>query len=98
MYRRLMKFASTLLLGSLCAAASAAQPVPGTVPSDSTLEQLTLRQAEIFFSERNRELQFAKRAVEDAEADMAHRRLSQSVRPMDFDKQEFIDKFTWLIS
>lgn len=77
MRHRLSKFVLTLLLGGLCAASAAAEPVPGTVPSSSVLEQLTLRQAEIFFTERNRELQLATRAVEGAEADI----LSASARP-----------------
>ena len=47
------------------------------VSLSSDLGQLTLRQAEIFFAARNRELQFGRRLVEGAEAD----RLSAGQRP-----------------
>ena len=77
MHHRLMKFVFTLLIGGLCAAGTAAEPAPATASLNSALEQLTLRQAEIFFTERNRELQLATRAVEGAEADI----LSANARP-----------------
>lgn len=85
---RLTKFAFVFLLGVLSAAGAAAEAaLPGTAPLSSDLERLTLRQAEIFFAERNRELQFARRAVEGAEADIPAAATGLSpVRPMDFDK------------
>ncbi len=58
-------------------AAVAAEPPAAQASLSSDLEQLTLRQAEIFFAARNRELQFGRRLVEGAEAD----RLSASARP-----------------
>jgi cobalt-zinc-cadmium efflux system outer membrane protein len=68
---RLKKYVPVLFLGVLSAAAAAAESTtPGAAPSSSDLQQLTLHQAEIFFAERNRELQIAKRTVEGAEADI----------------------------
>jgi cobalt-zinc-cadmium efflux system outer membrane protein len=52
----------------------------GMVPvaaAPTLLQQLTLRDAEALFSERNRELQMARRAVDSAEADI----LSANARP-----------------
>ena len=66
----LRKFALAFLLGGLSAAAAGAEPAPGVASLNSDLEQLTLRQAEIFFVERNRELQLARRAVESSKADV----------------------------
>ena len=65
------------LLGGMSVAAVAAEPPAAQASLSSDLEQLTLRQAEIFFAARNRELQFGRRLVEGAEAD----RLSASARP-----------------
>ncbi len=66
----LRTFVLAFLLGGLSAAAAGAEPVPGAAPLNSDLEQLTLHQAEIFFVERNRELQLARRAVECSGADV----------------------------
>ena len=74
---RLTKFACLVSLTSLCAAAAAAESVPVRSSALPALERLTLRQAEILFGERNRELQLAQRAVEGAEADV----LSASAPP-----------------
>src|SRR4051812_35400366 len=65
------------LLGGLSAVAAGAEPAPNLASLDSALAQLTLRQAELFFSTRNRELQAGQRLVEGAEAD----RLSAGQRP-----------------
>ena len=65
------------LLGSLSAVAAGTDPAPGAAPLNSSLEQLTLRQAEIFFAARNREVQLGQRLVEGAQAD----RLSAAQRP-----------------
>ena len=73
----LRKFVLLLILGSVCADAAAADPAPGANSGSSGLEQLTLRQAEIFLAERNREIQLGQRLVEGAEAD----RLSAGARP-----------------
>ena len=66
----LRTFAFAFLLGGLSAAAAGAEPAPGLASLNSDLERLTLRQAEIFFGERNRELQLAKRAPESPGADV----------------------------
>ena len=60
----LRTFALAFLLGGLSAAVAGAEPARGVAPLNSDLEQLTLRQAEIFFAERNRELRLMRRAVE----------------------------------
>jgi cobalt-zinc-cadmium efflux system outer membrane protein len=73
----LSRFVFVFLLGGWCFAAAGAEPAAGPVPLSSDLGQLTLRQAEIFFAARNRELQFGRRLVEGAEAD----RLSAGQRP-----------------
>lgn len=65
----LRRLAGAFLLGGLSAVAAGAEPVQGLASSSSDLTQLTLRQAEIFFAERNRELQAGQRLVEGAEAD-----------------------------
>jgi outer membrane protein, heavy metal efflux system len=73
----LRTFALACLLGGLSAAAAGAEPAPSSASLNSDLEQLTLRQAEIFFADRNREIQFGQRQVEGAQAD----RLSAAARP-----------------
>ena len=73
----LRTFAFVFLLGGLSAAAAGAEPAPGPASLNSDLERLTLRQAEIFFAARNRELQLGQRLVEGAQAD----RLSAAARP-----------------
>ena len=73
----LRTFALVFLLGGLNAAAIGAEPAPGAASLNSDLEQLTLRQAEIFFAARNREIQLGQRLVEGAQAD----RLSAAARP-----------------
>ncbi len=74
----LRSVAFAFLLGGMCAAAAGAEPaVAGTAPLSSDLERLTLRQAEIFFAVRNREVQLGRRLVDGAEAD----RLSAGARP-----------------
>src|SRR5476649_96397 len=70
-------FAFAFLLGGLCAAAAGAEPAAGPASLSSDLEQLTLRQAEIFFAARNREILSGRRLVEGAEAD----RVSAAQRP-----------------
>ena len=52
----LRMLAWAFLLGGLSAVAVGAEPAQGLASSSSDLAQLTLRQAEIFFAERNREL------------------------------------------
>ena len=69
--------ALAFLLGGWVAVAAGAEPAQGLASSSSDLAQLTLRQAEIFFTERNRELQAGQRLVEGAEAD----RLTAAQRP-----------------
>lgn len=69
--------AGAFLLGGLCAVAAGAEPAQSLASSSSDLTQLTLRQAEIFFGERNRELQAGQRLVEGAQAD----RLTAGQRP-----------------
>lgn len=73
----LRTFALAFLLGGLSAAVAGAQPASSPASLNSDLEQLTLRQAEIFFAGRNREIQFGQRLVEGAQAD----RLSAAARP-----------------
>lgn len=60
-----------ILLALACtgAAVAAAAESPAPVPA-ALLERLTLRQAEIIFAERNRELLGARRITEGAEADV----------------------------
>ncbi len=70
MFSRSIRFAAFIFLAGLCAAANAAGPAPDIASSAGALEQLTLRQAEILFTERNREVRLANRAVEGAEADI----------------------------
>jgi cobalt-zinc-cadmium efflux system outer membrane protein len=73
----LRRFALAFLLGGWSAVAAGAEPAPGLASLNSDLTQLTLRQAEIFFVERNRELQAGQRLVEGAEAD----RIAAAQRP-----------------
>ena len=73
----LRTFALAFLLGGWSAVAAGAEPAPSLASLNSDLVQLTLRQAEIFFVERNRELQAGQRLVEGAEAD----RISAAQRP-----------------
>ncbi len=70
-------FALAALLASVSAAVAGAEPAPATVALNPGLEQLTLRQAEIAFAARNRELQLGQRLIEGAQAD----RLSAAQRP-----------------
>lgn len=70
-------YALAFLLGGWSAVAAGAEPVPGLASYNSDLAQLTLRQAEIFFAARNRELQAGQRLVEGAQAD----RLTAAQRP-----------------
>jgi hypothetical protein len=56
------------LLGGFSAVAAGAEPAPGAPPLSSDLERLTLRQAEIFFGERGRELQLAQRSLNNSSA------------------------------
>jgi cobalt-zinc-cadmium efflux system outer membrane protein len=69
--------ALAFLLGGVSAVAAGAEPVPGLASLNSDLAQLTLRQAEVFFTARNREVQIGQRLVEGAQAD----RLSAAARP-----------------
>ena len=73
----LRRLAWAFLLGGLSAVAVGAEPAQGLTSSSSDLAQLTLRQAEIFFVERNRELLAGQRLVEGAEAD----RITAGQRP-----------------
>ena len=73
----LRTFALAFLLGGWSAVAAGAEPAPSLASLNSDLAQLTLRQAEIFFVERNRELQAGQRLVEGAEAD----RIAAAQRP-----------------
>jgi cobalt-zinc-cadmium efflux system outer membrane protein len=73
----LRTFALAFLLGGWSAVAAGAEPVPSLASLNSDLARLTLRQAEIFFVERNREVQAGQRLVEGAQAD----RLSAAARP-----------------
>ena len=66
----LRTFALACLLGGLSAAAAGAEPAPSSASLNSDLEQLTLRQAEIFFGACSRELQLAQRALESPGADV----------------------------
>ncbi len=70
-------FVLAFLLGSGNAVAAGAEPVPSLASLNSDLAQLTLRQAEIFFAARNRELQAGQRLVEGAQAD----RVTAAQRP-----------------
>src|SRR5258705_7502701 len=65
----LRTFALAFLLGGWSAVAAGAEPVPSLASLNSDLARLTLRQAEIFFVERNREVQAGQRLVEGARAD-----------------------------
>jgi len=69
--------AFVLFLGGLSVAAIGAEPVAGAASLSSDLGRLTLPQAEIFFAERNREIQLGRRLVDGAEAD----RLSAAAIP-----------------
>ena len=73
----LRRFVFAFLLGGLSVAANGAEPLADPASLSSDLGQLTLRQAEIFFAARNREVQLGRRLVEGAEAD----RVSASARP-----------------
>ena len=73
----LSRFVFVFLLGGWSFAVAGAEPAAGSASLSSDLGQLTLRQAEIFFAARNRELQFGRRLVEGAEAD----RVSAGQRP-----------------
>jgi hypothetical protein len=66
----LRTFALAFLLGGLSAAAAGAEPAPSVASLNSDLEQLTLRQAEIFFAEHSRELRLAQRARESPGTDV----------------------------
>jgi cobalt-zinc-cadmium efflux system outer membrane protein len=70
-------FALAFLLGGWGVVAAGAEPVSGLASLHSDLAQLTLRQAEVFFVARNRELQLGQRLVEGAEAD----RMTAAQRP-----------------
>ena len=69
--------ALAFLLGGWGAVAAGAEPAPSLASLNSDLAQLTLRQAEVFFNARNRELQIGQRLVEGAEAD----RVTAAQRP-----------------
>ena len=73
----LRTFALAAYLGSVCAVAVAAEPLPAAAPMNASLEQLTLREAETLFAARNREVQIGQRLVEGAQAD----RLTAGQRP-----------------
>jgi len=73
----LRTFVLCFLLGGLSAAAAEIEPAAGSASFNSGLARLTLRQAEVFFASRNREIQFGQRLVEGAQAD----RLSAAARP-----------------
>src|SRR5450759_316560 len=77
MVSTLCTFALAFLLGGLSTAVAGAQPASSPASLNSDLEQLTLRQAEIFFAGRNREIQLGQRRVEVAQAD----RMSAAARP-----------------
>ena len=98
MHRRLKQFAAVILFGSPNTTTIAAGHPPAAVDSHPALEQLTLCKTEILFTEHHRERQLARHKMEKGKAGMAHRRLSQFVRPMNFEKQKFIDNLTWLTS
>jgi len=98
MHHRLKQFAAVVLFGGLSATTIAAERSPAAVDSHPALEQLTLCKTEILFTEHHRERQLARHTMEKGKAGMAHRRLSQFVRPMNFEKQKFIDNLTWLTS
>lgn len=70
-------FVFAFLLGGQIVAANGAEPLADKPSLSSDLGQLTLRQAEIFFAARNREVQLGRRLVEGAQAD----RMSASARP-----------------
>ena len=74
---RVRCLAFVLFLGGLATGATAAEPVASTASLSSDLGRLTLRQAEIFFAERNREVQLGRRLIDGAEAD----RLSAAATP-----------------
>ncbi len=59
----LRTFVLCFLLGGLGAAAAEVEPAAGSASLNSDLAQLTLRQAEVFFLSRNRELQLTQRAL-----------------------------------
>jgi len=73
----LRTLALAFLLGGWGAVAAGAEPAPSLASSHSDLARLTLRQAEVFFVARNRELQIGQRLVEGAEAD----RITAAQRP-----------------
>ena len=73
----LRTFVLCFLLGGLSVAAAEIESAAGAASFNSDLGQLTLRQAEIFFASRNREIQIGQRLVEGARAD----RLSAAARP-----------------
>lgn len=73
----LCSFALAFLLGGLSGQVAGAEPAPARASLSSDLERLTLRQAEIFFAARNRELRLAQQMLQGAEAD----RISASARP-----------------
>jgi hypothetical protein len=98
MHCRLKQFAAAGLSGGLSATIIAAEQSPAAVDSHPALEQLTLRNTGILFTEHHRERQLAHHTMENGKAKMAHRRLSQFVRQMNFEKQKFIDNLTWLTS
>ena len=63
---RTYTLACALFVAGLSPLCTVAQPAPATAPA--RLEQLTLHQAELLFAARNREVLFAQRGVESAEA------------------------------
>jgi cobalt-zinc-cadmium efflux system outer membrane protein len=58
----------SVLLSCCLAYNCPAQPVVGSAPAIPLLEQLTLRQAEQYLQERNRELQLAQRVIASSDA------------------------------
>ena len=65
-------FVLCFLLGGLSAAYGAFEPAAGLASLSSDLVQLDLRQAEVFFASRKREIQFGQRLPEVAHADRPH--------------------------
>lgn len=66
--KRLAAMLLSLLFGATAVIPAVAADLPA--PATTTLERLTLRQAEQLFLERNRELRIARRITEGAEADI----------------------------
>ena len=76
----------------------AARQSPAAVDPHPALEELMLRKTKILFTEHHRKRQLAHHTMKKGKAEMAHLRLSQFVRQMNFEKQKFIDNLTWLTS